>query len=99
MWNYKLNSAWVILIIIVTLTGCHVPDKKQVSAKAELENGISLDNRLEQTDSIVVVFYNDPYSADSLRYTRYYTQVTSTNVEDIAIMIEQLKSDFKQEEK
>src|SRR5688572_8782882 len=99
MWSYKVIGATGIFIINAMLFGCEVPVQKPVNGKAGIENGISLDNRFEQTDSIVVVFYKDPFGADSLRYTRYYTQVTSTGMEDIAIMLEQLKGEFLQEEK
>src|SRR5688572_30685535 len=99
MWSYKVISATGIFIISALLFSCDVPVQKPVEGKASIENGISLDNRFEQTDSIVIVFYKDPFGGDSLRYTRYYTQVTSTGMEDIAIMLEQLKINFQQEAK
>ena len=81
------------------LMGCDDIGKKPIASKTDPENGISLDKRFEQTDSIVVVFYKDPYGPDSLRYTRYYTLVTSTGVKDISTVLAQLKGNFQQEEK
>lgn len=52
---------------------------------------LDVDERLKAADSLVVVFYKDPYGADSLRYTRYYTQVSIVGSDAIALLQQQLK--------
>lgn len=44
---------------------------------------LMLDERLNNVDSMVYVFYKDPLGKDSLRYTRYYTQCSTTKITDI----------------
>lgn len=46
---------------------------------------ISLDPRLSDADSLVFVFYKDPHGPDSLRYTRYYRQYSSTDSSMISL--------------
>lgn len=48
--------------------------KDTIQFKAD-STAYSLDQRLKEVDSLVIVFYKDPYGPDSLRYTRYYKQV------------------------
>ncbi len=44
---------------------------------------LMLDEKLNNVDSMVYVFYKDPLGKDSLRYTRYYTQYSTTKIADI----------------
>lgn len=62
-------------------------------------NLIELDNRFVTADSLVVVFYKDPYGKDSLRYTRFYTQYTTVDKNDIEIVLTNLKEPFTKTEK
>lgn len=94
----KIKFVVIILLSGVCLSGCNAHEKKAAPTKEAIINGISLDQRLEATDSMVIVFYKDPYGSDSIRYTRYYTQITTTNTKDIAAMLEQAKLPLQQEE-
>lgn len=52
-----------------------------------------LDPRVSGTDSMVFVFYTDPYTKDSLRYTRYYTSYHSTDTNHLSVLMKALKDD------
>lgn len=40
---------------------------------------LQLDERFKIMDSVVLVYYTNPYTKDSLQYTRYYKQVSLTD--------------------
>ena len=52
---------------------------------------LMLDERLNNVDSVVFVFYKDPLGKDSLRYTRYYTQYSTSKTADFDIIKAQVK--------
>lgn len=94
----------VIIFIILAVLGwvsCNPTAKKDNSSNSFLSatNGIELDNRLVMADSLVFVFYKDPYGDDSLRYTRYFTQLSSTDTNDISLLKQNLKLPFTKFEK
>ncbi len=49
------------------------------------------DSLLAATDSMVLVMYNDPFSEDSLRYSRYYRQMSTTRTADLLTLRRQLQ--------
>jgi len=61
--------------------------------------GVDVDARFEQADSTVFVFYDDPFTQDSLRYTRYYKQYESTASSYIKPMQAALQLPFTRLEK
>lgn len=63
----------IFLFAAIFSFSCKTAKKKEPTIP-ETKTGILLDERLSMADSLVVVFYKDPYGQDSLRYTRYYTQ-------------------------
>lgn len=73
--------------------------KKQKETGLPASTAIELDTRLKDADSLVVVFYKDPYGEDSLRYTRYYTQVSITNDQGLATLQKDLEQTFSGQEK
>ena len=60
---------------------------------------LMLDERLNNVDSLVYVFYKDPLGKDSLRYTRYYTQYSTINTKDISILKAQINQPTERFEK
>ena len=75
---------------------CNAPVKQDQTSNSFLTatNAIELDNRLLAADSMVVVFYKDPYGDDSLRYTRFYTQLSTTDTIDISLLLQNLNQPF-----
>lgn len=57
-----------------------------------------IDARLKTVDSLVLVFYKDPFGPDSIRYTRYYTQVSANSDADLTILQQQLKQGSEKKE-
>jgi hypothetical protein len=74
------------------------------TAKPERKESVSvtandLDERLKTVDSLVVVFYKNPYGVDSLRYTRFYTQVSVTDTSGTGMLKQQLAVAVTRQEK
>ena len=89
----------IISSLLLLFAGCNPAEKKQTAprqaavAAADPVEGSSilqLDKRLLAADSLVFVFYKDPHGKDSLRYTRYYTQYSSTNTALIRSVLQAL---------
>jgi len=51
--------------------------------------------RLEEADSLIVLFYKNPFGEDSLRYTRYYKQSITTDSIYIRSLIENVRQPFE----
>jgi len=85
----------------VSFVYCSVPTKKQEDTNPFLtaSTGVELDTRLLAADSLVVVFYKDPYGEDSLRYTRYYTTLATTDTNNVALLLQNLSKPFAKFEK
>ncbi len=62
-------------------------------------SGIDLDSRLVNADSLVFVFYDNPFTDDSLRYTRYYKLYSSTDSSGIKSFLSALALPFTKLEK
>lgn len=86
---------------------CNEGQQKPAQQEAKTQNHsvgdgssiLQLDERLQHADSLVFVFYKDPHGKDSLRYTRYYTQYSTTDAALIRIVIENLKDSTQRFEK
>lgn len=67
----------LFLLAAFMYSACHSPVSKQADqAQVEFMRATQVDERLSGIDSTVVVYYDDPYGSDSLRYTRFYTQTS-----------------------
>lgn len=89
-----------LVFILIAGISCNNAGKKgSSSAPAALLTGFQLDERLAAADSLVIVFYDDPYSEDSLRYTRFYKQVSLFGKEAVSPLMPQLNMTFNKEEK
>lgn len=99
----KQNSASLIFgIVLVSVLSCNQPvkqNKEETNSFLTAVNGIQLDPRLSHADSLVFVFYKDPYGQDSLRYTRYYTQYATTDSNNISPLLHNLEQPFTKMEK
>lgn len=91
---FVIASATLLLLACIENTGKNA-DNKTRSA----DNFLELDNRLLHADSLVLVFYDNPYSEDSLRYSRFYKQVSLTADKVLIPFQDQLKAPVQLEEK
>lgn len=98
-----------LFIITVYLFACNQRKQSEVghtSIATSVEDNynanttiLMLDERLNNVDSLVYVFYKDPLGRDSLRYTRYYKQYSTTDEKDIAILKMQVSQPTERFEK
>lgn len=95
------NIISICLLITLGCLSCSAPTKKQEDTNPFLTatTGVELDTRLLAADSLVVVFYKDPYGEDSLRYTRYYTKLSTTDTNNVALLLQNLRKPFAKFEK
>lgn len=94
----------VILLIagMVSINACKnktVNNSPAVPEITNIVNGIELDKRFASADSLVVVFYKDPFGSDSLRYTRYYNQHITIDSSFITELLYNLNQPFTKQEK
>lgn len=80
-------------------TGSLAPSSDSVTEPGEAASILDLDERLNEMDSIVFVFYKDPHGSDSLRYTRYYREFHTTDSGLIGMVANNLKSETERLEK
>ena len=98
----KHNLVIIFLgLLALGWVSCNSPARKDNSSNSFLTavNGVELDTRLLYADSLVFVFYKDPYGDDSLRYTRYFTQLATTDTNNISLLIQNLQMPFTKLEK
>ncbi|HEY6503346.1 MAG TPA: hypothetical protein VIZ28_05170 [Chitinophagaceae bacterium] len=97
----KLTITFSGLVIITALLfGCkNKVQKKTGQQQVASLTAFDLDERLKTADSLLVVFYKDPYGTDSLRYTRYYKQASVTDTKEITVLQQQLAQSFAEQEK
>ena len=91
----------ILVALLTSLFACKSKSNKNsesVPAKS-LTKPAQLDVRMNDADSLVMVFYNDPFTADSLRYTRYYTQYQTTDTEIIQAVLGNTALDFSRLDK
>jgi hypothetical protein len=94
----------IILIYLLFIFGaCTSINDKNKTSKIENENKssslIKIDERLANIDSVVFVFYKDPHGADSLRYTRYYTQYNNIDSATVSTVKMQLNGNIEKLDK
>lgn len=92
--NLLLGACFLFLSCDTTTAG---KETKPLPTKAAV-TAFELDARLLKTDSVVFVYYDDPYGIDSLRYTRYYSQASTTDTAIIAGLVRNLKATAGKEE-
>ncbi len=90
--------------VFYLLTACHSRPRQpeQVSAPVAqdtLRSALQIDERLASADSLVMVFYNDPFTKDSMQYARYYQQLSTTRPYEIRLLTEQLQQPVQTAEK
>lgn len=62
-----------------------------------ITTGIDLAPALAETDSVVILFYKDPFGGEADRYTRYYTQFNSTTDSVIGLLKTNLAETFRED--
>jgi hypothetical protein len=91
---------FILSVIAVAGSSCESGKiKKTENKESVIQTALDIDERLIKADSLVLVFYKDPYGADSLRYTRFYTQISTTDAEDIELLQKQLAQKTEKQEK
>lgn len=94
------NVLFIIWLVAFELLSCNEPARnKEPNSFQTATKGMELDTRLAAADSLVFVFYKDPYSSDSLRYTRFYAQYATTDSNDIKLLLQTLDVPFIKQEK
>lgn len=102
-----MKAHHLIFYLTVLFFSCNEGQQKPAlqeftTEKPEVVEGSSilqLDERLQYADSLVFVFYKDPHGKDSLRYTRYYTQYSTTDAALIHFVQDNLKDSTQRLEK
>lgn len=98
-----MKAASLFLIATAVLFSCTSKSKKKATENTASnslpQTGLALDNRFGSADSLVFVFFNDPFTPDSLQYTRYYKQYSTTVPADIQSVLAALNSTFTKEER
>ncbi len=98
--NQTLIRLGASIFIAAILLNCgNNQEKNQKKKGKNYISALDLDERLHNADSIVLVFYKNPYGEDSLRYTRYYTQVSKTSRGAIDTLLQQLTASLGKQEK
>ena len=105
MKNLFITCA-ILLFVFAACNNASNASKKDASNQFEntvlnaAERSImQLDERLKNADSLVLVFYKDPHGADSLRYTRYYSEFHSTDTALIGLVKNSLQDTVQRVEK
>ena len=95
-------ASLICSIVLLSMLSCNQPVRKNEEAPNSFltaVNGIQLDPRLSEADSLVFVFHKNPYGPDSLRYTRYYTQYSTTDSSNFSPLLHNLQQPFTKLEK
>jgi hypothetical protein len=84
-----------LFIILVCL--CCACQNQTGSKKIDTASPLAreIDARWQGIDSMVIVFYDDPYGMDSLRYTRFYTQWTTQRADYMQSLQSQLSEQYE----
>ena len=101
MIKQQLGRYGCMLFLVIVFFACNGSGNKgkTIATTANITRIIDLDKRLSGADSLVIVFYKDPYGADSTRYTRYYTQYNSADINNIKLLLTNLDEPFEKLEK
>lgn len=104
MYNFMKKSIKLFLLVFIFL-GCaerkNIDKAQKITSKKNntVSSIVEIDERLNNIDSVVFVFYKDPHGADSLRYTRFYTQYGDVDSSNIMLLKQQLKGTVEKLEK
>ncbi|MFZ4059209.1 MAG: hypothetical protein ACOYKE_13790 [Ferruginibacter sp.] len=90
-----------LFLIVIALSCCNTKGKTPIENPSTLKSsttGLQLDSMLLSMDSIVLVHFTDPYGPDSLRYTRFYTQVSIVDSFTIRLLQQSLNTAYTRED-
>jgi hypothetical protein len=99
--NSRIISILFAFLVITTYACEDANSSKKTTiepnaSSSQTFTAFNLDERLKEVDSLVLVYYKDPYGKDSLRYTRYYTQISL--IGDFSTLNSQLSSFYLQQD-
>lgn len=96
-----MKTVSLLTLIIAIIFSCTGRNSKETVDKGPtgFYSIAELDERLANADSAVFVFFTDPFTKDSLQYTRFYKQYPTTATADIQSMLEALNGSFTKEER
>lgn len=90
----------ISISVLLLSAGCGTAVKQEnPEVPQNPSSAIAADHRLADADSLVMVFYDDPFMADSLQYTRYYQQVSKTDSGGIRMLVDHFKQPVRIREK
>lgn len=89
-----------MLFITIFASSCDgTKTKKSENKISDSKTILDIDERLKAVDSLAIVFYKNPYGRDSIRYTRYFTQVSTVGSAEIRLLQQQLAEKAIKQEK
>lgn len=78
-----------------TKTDTH-PEKSDSSVIiSQVEKGLELEPKIKQADSLQILYYDNP-DGDSVRYSRFYHYITSTDSSLVSSVVANLNQPFQQ---
>ena len=93
-----MNRTALVFFCVLLISSCNDDTKstaKDLPAAYQLKKGLEIEPGLKKTDSLQILFFNDP-DGDSLRYTRFYSHTTSKDSTTINTLLEDLNQPFEQ---
>ena len=94
-----------LLIVLFAFTACNNAGDKTLSKGTTKDSisvneykpktGLEAEPLISKTDSLQIIYYDDP-DGDSLRYTRFYSYLSSTDSGFIQQVVQQLNQPFQQ---
>jgi hypothetical protein len=85
---------FLFILLIAFVCACqNQTGSNQIDTLPQLASEV--DMRWHGIDSMVIVFYDDPYGSDSLRYTRFYTQWSTQREDYIQSLQTQLSEKYE----
>ena len=86
--------------ILLLSLGCGTAGKQENPEGTQRKaSAREADHRLAEADSLVMVYYDDPFMADSLQYTRYYHQISKTDSGEIRMLAAHFQQQVRVQEK
>ena len=69
--------------------------ESNIDPRKDAQQLFQVDSLLPQVDSMVVVYFDDPFGKDSLRYTRFYTQYSWMGLDSTKAYIQPMNESVK----
>lgn len=94
-----------LLVLVMGLLSCRSNNSRQQQQAAQsssdslilITTGTQLVPAFSSVDSLLFMFYHDPYGKDSTRYTRYYRQIGSADSSVTSVLMDILATPFRED--